>query len=666
MRRHYSVLHDDSHTRNGNAKLRTFADDGAEANFRASFFRQNIQLHMFLYIMLIRPDVVLLSLTSEPVLSWNIAAWTAAIPILILYRACWLHKLNNHHLAQRISLVLYATLTISIFGPDAIMILAGYRDVTDLLPWVLDPRISSIQSLWSFANGMLQSSHAPSSAVEVTICAVVFFDQLLSLLLLFQSGKHAEMSTILTYGASYGIGVVCMRIYASVLREQLSVKAAQLRAQEQVAAYLFHEIRNHQAAQNGVLQVVLDHVNLPQPKPVPPDVALMVSDAFQHSRQGIAVIENMLSFAKARAGKLSCSREQFNLAEMLEECLTLVKFMLKQSSELKLCALVEIDDSLTNLVGPVGILKQVLVNLLSNAIKYTSRGHVLLRAASDRWVETGAVGGTAAAELVPDAGALSQIVLSVEDTGCGISLENQRRIFDPYVQGFRPGTGLGLPLCKELAMLMGTDVKISSSGTGGSIFSMVLTLDAGMFERAPAPMACEQPLVTAHSTDIENPDLGSSCAAPPTAVATGPDVSCAAPRVRVLVADDMRLNRVILISQFKCIWPTAFFVEVGSAEQALARLKDGLMIGPPFTHAFLDEFYSGEETTGTEITRLYRRAEQEQELIQSKTFRAVVVGCTADASNVKHLQSAQEAGQNFVIGKPLPSTDEMERKLSSC
>ena len=127
-----------------------------------------------------------------------------------------------------------------------------------------------------------------------------------------------------------------------------------------------------------------------------------------------------------------------------------------------------------------------------------------------------------------------------------------------------------------------------------------------------------------------------------------------------------KLNRVILIRQFKCIWPTAFFVEVGSAEQALARLKDGLMIGSPFTHAFLDELYSGEETTGTEITRLYRRAEQEQELTQGKTFRAVVVGCTADASNFKHLQSAQEAGQTFVIGKPLPSTDEILMKLSSC
>ena len=42
--------------------------------------------------------------------------------------------------------------------------------------------------------------------------------------------------------------------------------------------------------------------------------------------------------------------------------------------------------------------------------------------------------------------------------------------------------------------------------------------------------------------------------------------------------------------------------------------------------------------------------------------RLSCINDAADASNVKHLQSAQEAGQNFVIGKPLPSTDEMERK----
>ena len=100
---------------------------------------------------------------------------------------------------------------------------------------------------------------------------------------------------------------------------------------------------------------------------------------------------------------------------------------------------------------------QILRNFISNAIKFTEQGEVRV-----------------SAQLSEDRRTIS---FSVADTGIGIAPEDQGRIFDEFtqlqspLQGRVKGTGLGLPLCRRLAHLLGGDVKVQSERNVGSVFT---------------------------------------------------------------------------------------------------------------------------------------------------------------------------------------------------
>ena len=107
-------------------------------------------------------------------------------------------------------------------------------------------------------------------------------------------------------------------------------------------------------------------------------------------------------------------------------------------------------------------LKQMLNNLLSNAIKFTDHGQVVLRA--HRSVDG------------------QQLLLQVIDTGCGIALDQQARIFEKFSQGNarvsyqHGGTGLGLSLSRALAELLGGSLNLHSREGEGATFTIALPL----------------------------------------------------------------------------------------------------------------------------------------------------------------------------------------------
>ncbi|WP_167459394.1 sensor histidine kinase [Pedobacter jejuensis] len=91
-------------------------------------------------------------------------------------------------------------------------------------------------------------------------------------------------------------------------------------------------------------------------------------------------------------------------------------------------------------------LKQILINLLSNAIKYTDKGHVTLSAKLDEQLNN------------------FLLTVTVKDTGSGIPKNKQAKLFSPYYQagGQKPGTGLGLYLCRQLVKLQGGTIDLES------------------------------------------------------------------------------------------------------------------------------------------------------------------------------------------------------------
>ncbi|MFM2342046.1 MAG: hypothetical protein RLZZ592_1699 [Pseudomonadota bacterium] len=135
------------------------------------------------------------------------------------------------------------------------------------------------------------------------------------------------------------------------------------------------------------------------------------------------------------------------------------------------------------LQGDAARLVQIVDNLVGNAIKFTERGHIAVRLDSTP---------AEAAER----GGRHELHLSVQDTGIGIPLAQQQRIFEAFSQGADPatrrhgGTGLGLAICARLARLMGGSITVDSAPGHGSTFHVRLNLCAC---EAPAPGSAREP-----------------------------------------------------------------------------------------------------------------------------------------------------------------------------
>jgi signal transduction histidine kinase/CheY-like chemotaxis protein/ligand-binding sensor domain-containing protein/heme exporter protein D len=179
------------------------------------------------------------------------------------------------------------------------------------------------------------------------------------------------------------------------------------------------------------------------------------------------LIDDVLDLAKIEAGKLEWHMETLTVAEIVERA-TAATSSLLETRGLKLVK--DVKPDLPEVVGDRDRLIQVVINLISNAVKFTERGSVTCRA------------------VERDGG----VVVSVIDTGMGIAPADQPKVFERFKQvgdtlTDKPkGTGLGLPICKEIVEHHGGRVWVESELGGGSTFSFTLPAKS---ERAAASAA---------------------------------------------------------------------------------------------------------------------------------------------------------------------------------
>jgi two-component system CheB/CheR fusion protein len=191
----------------------------------------------------------------------------------------------------------------------------------------------------------------------------------------------------------------------------------------------------------------------------------------RHSvRNMLDLIGDLLDLSKIDAGVLPPELSRFPLEPVLTECLSCIETQARLKG---LDVRVE-PGALTGAILETdrAKLKQILNNLLSNALKFTERGHV--RVFGERTAD--------------------QIHLGVEDTGIGISSDDQARIFDEFATLSNPqrprgeGTGLGLAICRRLTDLLGGEITLRSAPGQGSTFTVVLPPAVVVTQQALQPL----------------------------------------------------------------------------------------------------------------------------------------------------------------------------------
>jgi signal transduction histidine kinase/CheY-like chemotaxis protein/HPt (histidine-containing phosphotransfer) domain-containing protein len=199
------------------------------------------------------------------------------------------------------------------------------------------------------------------------------------------------------------------------------------------------------------------------------------------------LVNDILDLSKIEAQAMRLERADFDLPRSVD----LVVRTMRPIAEAKgLAFSLVMDGGLPKAVkGDSLRLGQVLTNLISNAIKFTAEGSVSISVSP---IAPGAAGvaGAGAAAAARERGV--GIRVTVRDTGIGIARENQGRIFESFSQADDStsrrygGTGLGLPICRELVSLFGGELSVDSEPGAGSAFTFTAFFEPGDPARIPA------------------------------------------------------------------------------------------------------------------------------------------------------------------------------------
>lgn len=238
------------------------------------------------------------------------------------------------------------------------------------------------------------------------------------------------------------------------------------RAKSLFLANMSHEIRTPLNAVLGFSQIVLHDPNLS------PENRQNLRTVNRSGEHLLALINDVLDMAKIESGRMSVETAPFDLPGLLNDVAEI--FSPKAASK-DLRLMVEVHpDTPRYIAGDAGKLRQIVINLVGNAVKFTDGGWVAVRARGFR----------------RDGGRF--VAVEVEDTGPGVAPEEIQHVFGLFEQAdvgrrTQGGTGLGLPISREYARLMGGELSVSSEPGHGACFRVELPVVEAEHGPASAP-----------------------------------------------------------------------------------------------------------------------------------------------------------------------------------
>lgn len=262
---------------------------------------------------------------------------------------------------------------------------------------------------------------------------------------------EADSRLLTTIAAGVGTALTNARLFAQTLQARADAEQAN-QAKSAFLANMSHELRTPLNAIIGFTRIVRRKAegSLPDKQVENLDKVLVSADHL------LNLINTVLDIAKIEAGRMDVLASNFRVNALIDLCYNTSQPLIKPDVIFEK----QIDENLTTIFSDQDKIRQIVLNLLSNAAKFTPSGKIILTAAQSG----------------------DSLQISVADTGIGISQEALTRIFKEFQQADTSttrqygGTGLGLSISRNLAHLLGGEIKVESETGKGSIFTLTLPM----------------------------------------------------------------------------------------------------------------------------------------------------------------------------------------------
>jgi PAS domain S-box-containing protein len=238
------------------------------------------------------------------------------------------------------------------------------------------------------------------------------------------------------------------------------------RLKTQFLANMSHELRTPLNSIIGFSRVILKGIDGPITETQEQDLTA-IYNAGHHL---LGLINDILDVSRIEAGKMELTFEDVNLTEIVHGVMSTAVGLVKDRP---IMLITDVPDDLPTIQADKMRIRQVLLNLVSNAAKFTQEGKI-----------------SVSARVVEQDGTPS-VVVTVYDTGPGITPEDQEKLFEPFSQvddsptRKTGGTGLGLSICRHLVELHGGKIWVTSKIDSGSTFAFTIPIQASSLVANP-------------------------------------------------------------------------------------------------------------------------------------------------------------------------------------